>query len=70
MKNRRFSIIICAYNVEKYIGQAIESVLNQSFKDFELIISNDASIDNTLRVIKSYKDSRVKIINNKNNRWA
>lgn len=67
MNTKKFSIIICAYNVEKYIGNAIESILNQSFRDFELIICNDGSIDNTLEVIQSYKDSRIVIIDNKQN---
>jgi len=55
------------YNGEKYISQAIESILNQTFKDFEFIIINDTSTDKSLNIIKSFKDSRIKIINNPQN---
>lgn len=49
------SIIMPAYNSEKYISQAVESVLNQSYKNWELIIINDCSTDNTEQIIKSYQ---------------
>ena len=45
------SVIMPAYNHEKYIGEAIESVINQSYTDFEFIIINDGSTDNTDKVI-------------------
>ncbi len=63
------SIIMAAYNAEKTIGFAVESVLNQTYNDFELIIVNDCSKDNTEAIIKSYaeKDSRVKPISNEKN---
>lgn len=67
-KKVRFSIIICVYNVEKYIDKAIESVLSQDFKDYELIILNDGSTDNTLGVVKKYTDKRIRVINCKQNR--
>lgn len=67
-ENLRFSIIICVYNVEKYIDKAIESVLNQDFKNYELLILNDGSTDNTLKIIKGYKDKRIRIINCKQNK--
>lgn len=54
------------YNAEPYLSQSIESILNQSFSDFEFIIINDGSVDQSLSVIKSYNDSRIKIINQKN----
>ncbi|MFV9965334.1 MAG: glycosyltransferase family 2 protein [Francisella endosymbiont of Hyalomma asiaticum] len=52
------------YNAEKYIAQAIESILQQSFKDFEFIIVNDGSTDNSLAIIKKYEeiDSQIRII--------
>ena len=55
------------YNGETYLGEAIESILNQTFKDFEFIIVNDGSTDNSLEIIKSYNDERIKILNNEKN---
>lgn len=59
-----FSIIMPVYNVEKYVSQAIESVLSQSYRNFELIIVNDCSPDNSLSICESYaeKDKRIHII--------
>ena len=54
------SVVLCTYNDEKYIAQTIESVLDQTFKDFEFIIWNDGSIDGTENVVRSFKDSRIK----------
>jgi len=59
MKNPEISVIMPAFNHEKFIGKAIESVLSQTFEDFELIIINDGSTDNTEAVIKQYNDSRI-----------
>lgn len=66
VKKHRFSVIISAYNVEEYIERAINSVLNQNFKDFEVIVVEDKSTDNTLQNIMKYK-GRVKIVKNKKN---
>lgn len=59
-----------AYNTGKYIAAAIDSILNQTFTDFEFIIINDGSTDNTAEVIKEYikRDKRIKFINNKKTR--
>jgi glycosyltransferase involved in cell wall biosynthesis len=51
-----FSIIIPAYNVENYIHHAIDSIINQKYQDFELIIVDDCSIDNTLNIITGYEE--------------
>lgn len=56
------SIIIPAYNAAHYIGQTIDSILLQTWKDFECIIIDDGSSDNTISVVQSYKDSRIKVI--------
>lgn len=62
----KITVLMPAYNVEKYIGDAITSVLKQSFADFELLIINDGSTDHTLRVIESFKDPRIRIISQEN----
>ncbi len=56
------SVIIPAYNSENYIEKAINSVLNQTYQNFEIIIINDGSTDNTEEVIKQFTDSRIKYI--------
>jgi len=61
-----FSILINNYNYETYIHETIESVLNQSFTDFELIIVDDGSTDNSKNIINSFKDERIKTIFKKN----
>ena len=65
----KISVIMPVYNAEVYVSQAIESILNQSYKNFEFIIINDASNDKSLDIINSYKfkDKRIKIITLDNN---
>lgn len=58
-KNPEISVILPVYNAEKYIRNSIESILHQSFKDFELIIINDGSIDNSDAIISSFNDVRI-----------
>jgi glycosyltransferase involved in cell wall biosynthesis len=55
------------YNVDAYIGEAIESILNQTFSDFEFIIIDDGSTDNTWDIIQSYKDNRIITLRNNTN---
>lgn len=64
----QITIGIPVYNGERYIKQAVTSVLNQTFKDFELIVTDDGSKDNTLNILKSIQDSRLKIITDGTNR--
>ena len=52
MKNEKISIIIPVYNTEKYVEKSINSILNQSYKNIELIIINDGSTDNSEKIIK------------------
>src|SRR5215212_8979259 len=61
------SVILPVYNGEKFLGQAIESILGQSFPDFELIIVNDGSGDNSENIILSYTDKRVVYLKNQEN---
>lgn len=67
--NPLVSVIMPAYNAEKYVGQAIESILNQTYKKFEFIIVDDASTDSTLNILKDIraKDKRIILIQNKKN---
>ncbi|WP_436629415.1 glycosyltransferase family 2 protein [Latilactobacillus sakei] len=53
------SIILPVYNVELYVKECLESILNQTFSDFELIIIDDGSSDDTVEIIKSFKDKRI-----------
>lgn len=55
MENPLVSIIMPVYNGEKYLSLSIESVLRQTYSNFELLIINDGSIDNTEKIINSYK---------------
>lgn len=65
----KISVVIITYNREKYLKEAIESVLEQSLRDFELIIIDDASTDRTPEIIKDYssRDPRVKYFRNEKN---
>src|SRR3990172_12530717 len=69
MNNPVITVLMSAYNAEKYLREAIESILNQTFKDFEFIIINDCSTDKTKKIIEEYanKDARIKLINNATN---
>ena len=67
MKNIKISVIIPVYNVEKYIIECIESIINQTFKDIEIIVVNDGSKDNSIKIVEEYlSDKRIKIINKAN----
>ena len=69
----QISIIVPIYNGAKYINKCIEMIINQTFKDFELIIIDDGSTDNTSDMCNEYakKDKRIKVISKKNEgTWA
>lgn len=61
------SVLMSVYNGERFIAESIDNILNQTFKDFELIIINDGSTDNTENIIKGFKDQRIKLYNLKEN---
>ena len=72
MKQPKVSILIPCYNVEKYIHQCMDSVVNQTLKDIEIICINDGSKDNTLSILQEYAkaDNRIVIIDKSNSGYG
>lgn len=66
MNKELISIIIPIYNASRFIKKCITSILNQTYKNFELLIINDGSTDNSLEICNKFNDKRIKIINQKN----
>ena len=68
MSNIKVSVVIPVYNVENYLSECLDSVINQTLKDIEIICVNDGSTDNSLAILKEYaqKDERIKIITQQN----
>lgn len=64
--NKLISVIINVYNGERFINKCIDSVINQTYKNLDILIVNDGSKDNTLKICKSYNDKRIRIITTKN----
>ncbi|MFZ4712607.1 MAG: glycosyltransferase family 2 protein [Bacteriovoracaceae bacterium] len=64
----KVSIILPIYNAEKFLHKCVESLLAQTFQDFEILAINDGSTDGSLNILKSYHDQRLKIINNEVNK--
>ena len=58
--NPKIAVLMCACNAEQYIKEAIDSILNQTFTDFEFIIVENGSTDKTLGIIESYSDPRIR----------
>jgi glycosyltransferase involved in cell wall biosynthesis len=65
--NPLISVLMPAYNCELYIHQAIDSILNQSYTNWELLVADDGSSDKTKEIIQSYKDERIKCFHNSEN---
>ncbi|MBW3001677.1 glycosyltransferase family 2 protein [Candidatus Woesearchaeota archaeon] len=63
-----FSVIIPCYNEEKNVVPCVKSILKQSFMDFELIFVNDGSADNTAKILRNFKDKRIILVDNKQNK--
>ena len=63
----KISVLMCVYNDEDWLKNSIDSIVNQTFTDFEFVIVNDGSTDNSLEIINSYSDDRIRIINNEEN---
>lgn len=66
MEGKKVSIVIPLYNSEKFIKDCIDSILNQTYKNFELIVVNDGSTDGSLEICKKVKDDRIILINQNN----
>lgn len=65
--SKKISVVIPVYNVEKYIKQCLESVINQTHKNLEIIVVNDGTKDNSIKIVEEYlDDKRIKIINKEN----
>ena len=64
------SIIMPLYNSEKYISDSINSVINQTYQNWELLIVDDCSMDNSVEIVKSFKDERIKLLHNPTNSGA
>jgi glycosyltransferase involved in cell wall biosynthesis len=62
----RLSVVIALYNKQKYIAQCIQSVLNQTFSDFELIIVDDGSTDGSVEIVKTFQDKRIVLVSQAN----
>ena len=69
MSDPLVTVLMSAQNSEQYIGEAIQSVLDQTFRDFEFIIIDDGSTDNTLKIIRQFDDPRIRVIKNPEN-WG
>ena len=65
MSNIKVSVLIPVYNGAPFLKEALDSILNQTFTDFELILLNDASPDNSEEIIKQYNDDRIRYYRNK-----
>jgi glycosyltransferase involved in cell wall biosynthesis len=63
-----FSVVIPLYNKEAYVAKTLNSLLNQTYQNFEVVIVNDCSTDNSLRVVEKIDDSRIKIIEHSENK--
>jgi hypothetical protein len=67
-KPPRVSVVIKCYNHERYVRHCIQSVLNQSFQDFEIIVTDDASTDDTAPILRSFTDRRISLVELPSNR--
>ncbi|EFC7289147.1 glycosyltransferase family 2 protein, partial [Escherichia coli] len=61
------SVLIPVYNAEKYIERSLNSIINQTYKNLEIIIINDGSTDRTLDIIRTFTEKRITVVNNEKN---
>ena len=64
---KKVSVIVPVYNTKKYVKDCLDSIINQTYKNLEIIVINDKSTDSSMKIVKKYKDKRIKIINLKKN---
>src|SRR5690606_41785757 len=67
MKKPLLSVLMPVYNAEKFLREAMESILNQSFTDFEFLIVDDGSTDSSPEIIRSFSDPRIRLYKNEIN---
>ncbi len=67
MTHPRVSVIMPVYNGERYLAEAIDSVINQTYEDWELIVVDDGSLDASVSIVESYEDLRIRLIKNPQN---
>ena len=67
IKQQKLTVLMTVYNAERYVRDAIDSILNQSHKDFCFLIINDGSSDDSLKIINSFDDKRITVLNNEKN---
>jgi len=67
MKQPKVSILLPTYNGARWIGETLKSIFSQDFTDFEIIVSDDCSQDNTIETIKSFNDKRIRVYRSKRN---
>ncbi|APY10009.1 hypothetical protein BWZ22_01555 [Seonamhaeicola sp. S2-3] len=68
MKTPLISVVLPVYNVAPFIKEALDSVLNQTIQDFEVLVIDDCSTDDTLKIVKDFKDDRIRIIEKQQNK--
>lgn len=67
MKDPLVTVLLPAYNAELYLAEAVESILKQTFSDFELLVINDGSKDRSSEIVRSFKDERIRLVENETN---
>jgi glycosyltransferase involved in cell wall biosynthesis len=66
-KDPQVTVLMAVYNGERFLSEALESILNQTFSDFEFLIINDGSVDGTRELLLSYADPRIRVVDNEQN---
>ena len=67
MKTPALTVLMPVYNTEKYLKEAVDSILQQSFPDFEFLIIDDSSTDSSAEIIAAYRDPRIRVLKNEKN---